>query len=194
MQVKYWQWLYPTGSWKMWETAQEKGWRKCHFQIFSQKEIWRQLKLTAKMKLFQCFLMKWLICSNFPSPWGCRNFSRPFKKILNVSSLPAGKFLGSFVAQRRTSTNTNPRKDYFDPQSIEIHSWVLLRGAPISGELQDSAALGFSDQRSSSDRYLRSFLGNSLAGPKIETLLLATTSMRLIPENHSEFLIHSGCP
>lgn len=73
------------------------------------------------------------------------------------------------------STKSNPKKDNFDPKSIGIHSWVFLRGA----------GLGLSDQRNSSDRYLRSFLGNSLAAPKIETLLVATTSMRLIPENDS---------
>lgn len=111
--------------------------------------------------------MKWLICSSFPSPLGCRNFNPPLKKILNVSQLTIRKFC---VAQRRTSTNTKPKKDHFDPNSTGIHSWVFLRGA----------GLGFSDQRNSSDRYLRSFPGNSLAGPKIETLLVCHHQ----PETH----------
>lgn len=53
-------------------------------------------------------------------------------------------------------------------------------------ELQDPASSGLSDQMNNRDMCLRSLLGNSPSGLKIEILLVATASMIVILHNTSD--------
>lgn len=153
------------------KTLQEEGWRKCPFLIFSSSLTTEGNLKTAQIdssnEAFPVFFNEVINMFKFPISIRLQEFQPSIEE--NSKCFPAHHW-EVCVAQRRTSTNTKPKKDHFDPNSTGIHSWVFLRGA----------GLGFSDQRNSSDRYLRSFPGNSLAGPKIETLLVCHHQ----PETH----------
>lgn len=63
--------------------------------------------------------------------------------------------------------------------------WCAAARALAAKCCRIALALGLSNQMNSYDRYLRSLLGNSLSGLKIEILLVATTSVIVILQNDS---------